>query len=120
VDDEPPLLELIRRYLERHGCVVTGFSDPAAALAEFRRDPNAFDFAVTDLAMPGLNGFELTRELLAARPGLPVVMTSGYVTPADELTAQGLGALALIPKASTVDDLGCVLERLIRERLAAR
>jgi PAS domain S-box-containing protein len=114
VDDEAPLLELVRRFLERHGCVAAGYADPAAALAEFRRAPEAYDFVVTDLAMPGLTGFELARELLAARADMPIVMMSGYVTPQDEAAAQALGALALIQKPGTVEELGDRLLRLFR------
>jgi len=114
VDDEVPLLELVRRFLERHGCVVAAYSDPALALAEFRRDPDAYDFVVTDLAMPGLSGFAFAREILAARADIPIVVTSGYVTPADELAARAMGALALIQKSGTVEELGTRLIQLFR------
>jgi CheY-like chemotaxis protein len=118
VDDEEALVRLTTRTLGRLGYQVTGYTDPAQALQAFRSRPQDFDVVVTDLSMPGMSGFDLARELLATRPDLPVVMTSGYLRPEDQRTAAQIGIGELVLKPTSVEGLGQVLERLFRSHLA--
>jgi signal transduction histidine kinase/ActR/RegA family two-component response regulator len=112
VDDEEPLVRLAKRVLTRLGYLVTGHTDPVQALEEFRDRPGDFDVIITDVSMPSLSGFDLTREALAIRPDLPVIMTSGYVRKEDEEAAQQLGVREIILKPNTLDELGKALQRL--------
>ncbi|MGA8406344.1 MAG: PAS domain S-box protein [Candidatus Acidiferrales bacterium] len=117
VDDEQALVMLVTRTLGRLGYKVTGQTDPLAAVALFRSDPSAFDVVVTDLAMPQLSGFDLSSQLLAIRPDLPIVMTSGYVRPEDQQRAVQLGVRDLILKPDTIDQLGRTLDRVLQHHL---
>lgn len=112
VDDEEPLVALVKRTLERLGYQVTGQNNPVEALELFRRDPAAFDAVVTDLAMPQLSGFDLASELLAIRPKVPIVMTSGYVRPEDQERALHMGLRDLILKPDTIEQLARTLDRV--------
>ncbi len=114
VDDEDALVLLTTRTLDRLGYRVTGYSDPAQALQAFRSRPQDFDVVVTDLSMPGMSGFDLARELLATRPDIFVVMTSGYLRPEDQRAATQIGIGELVLKPTSVEGLGQVLERLFR------
>jgi DNA-binding response OmpR family regulator len=67
-----------------------------------------------------MTGFELARQLSVLRADLPIVMTSGYVAPEDEKTALAMGALAIIQKPETVEELGARLIRLFRAVGSAR
>jgi PAS domain S-box-containing protein len=116
VDDDESLVMLTTRKLTRLGYTLTGKTDPRAALELFRQDPFAFDAVVSDLSMPGMPGFELAREMLALRADLPIIMTSGFVRPEDQQTAQQIGVLALILKPGTHDELGKALERALGSR----
>jgi DNA-binding NtrC family response regulator len=78
VDDEPNLLDLLRRYLERLGYEVETCGDAQDALALFQAAPDRFSMAITDLTLPSLNGEELIERMRRLRPGLPVIITSGY------------------------------------------
>jgi DNA-binding response OmpR family regulator len=62
VDDEPDIGTSVKLGLEKRGLIVNAYDDPQVALREFR--PNTYDFAILDIRMPGMNGFELYRELL--------------------------------------------------------
>jgi PAS domain S-box-containing protein len=115
VDDEEALVSLITRKLTRMGYKVSGFTDPASALQEFSAAPGDFDAFVTDLAMPHLSGFDLSRKVLELRPNIPVVMTSGYVQPQDEELARQIGIREIILKPSTTDDLCIALDKLLRD-----
>lgn len=114
VDDESALVFLIERALKRLGYTVVGHCDPLAALEEFRAHPQAFDLVVTDLSMPRLSGFDLARAMLAVRPDIPILMTSGYVQPEDRETALQMGLHALILKPNTIEELSAELDHLFR------
>ena len=78
VDDEPNLLDLLRRYLGRLGYEVVTCGNPQDALALFQAAPDRFSLAITDLSLPSLNGEELIDRMRLIRPGLPAIITSGY------------------------------------------
>jgi len=78
VDDEPNLLDLLRRYLTRVGYEVETCGDAEEALALFQAQPGRFSMAITDLSLPTFNGEELIERMRLLRPGLPAIITSGY------------------------------------------
>ncbi len=112
VDDDDALVRLYQRFLGSFGYRVTGVADPVLALTRFREDRSAFDAVVTDASMPGMSGFDLAREVLALRGDVPVIVTSGYVTPAYEEEAKRLGVRRLISKPDTIDELVGTLDRI--------
>ncbi len=79
LDDEPSLVSIGRRQIESLGYTVHAFNDPASALAAFRAASDKFDVVVTDYLMPGMSGLEFARALQELRPGIPIVMLSGFV-----------------------------------------
>jgi CheY-like chemotaxis protein len=111
VDDEQPLVLLITRTLKRMGYEVTGFSDPMEALHALRQQPARFQALVTDLSMPQMSGTDLAQEALQICPGLPVIVTSGYIRPQDQEIARKLGVREMILKPDTVEELGDALHR---------
>lgn len=115
VDDDDALAFLAARMLTNLGYETTAITDPERALAEFRSRPHDFDVVVTDISMPTMTGFELSRALCEIRPDLPIVVTSGYIRPEDQELARQTGARALILKPDTVEELGVVLSRVFRE-----
>jgi PAS domain S-box-containing protein len=113
IDDEDSIVRLGTLNLTRLGYRVTGCTSPVAALKEFRRDPAAFDAVVTDLSMPGLSGFDCAREMLAVRPDLPILLTSGYMRPEDEEQAREIGIRAVSGKPTALGDLGRTLSEIL-------
>lgn len=112
VDDEESLVLLARRSLSRLGYQITGYTDPAQALHAFAEHPDKFSAVITDLSMPGMSGVELARQILQIRPDIPIVMTSGYIRPEDEMEARKVGVRELLLKPDTIDDLAATLHRL--------
>lgn len=113
VDDEEALVFLVTRILERHGYEVLGFNQPKHALAELAKNPGRIDALISDLAMPGMTGFDVAREALALRDDLPVVLVSGYIRPQDTAAAQTIGVRRIILKPDTVDALASSLHELL-------
>jgi len=62
VDDEPDIVDVVKRGLEMLGLPVDAFVDPEKALQAFR--PDTYDIAILDVRMPKINGFQLYREIL--------------------------------------------------------
>jgi len=115
VDDEGSMRVTCGRLLGSMGYRVTTAADSREALEMLRRDPAAFDLVLTDQSMPHLTGLELTRQLRLLRPGLPVILTSGYSDSLQTEDPKALGISAILWKPYTVDEL----ERAVREALVA-
>jgi CheY-like chemotaxis protein len=113
VDDDPQVATAIARILEHAGYEVTACADAESALERFRRDPGAFDVVLTDQTLPRMLGDELTRALLAIRPGVPVVICTGYSEGLDDGRAQALGARALLSKPLDARELVAVLRSAV-------
>ena len=105
VDDEEPLVFLMTRMLTKVGYKVTGCTEPKAALESFRSAPNDFDVVVSDLSMPQMSGIDLAREVLQIRPGMPILIASGYIHPADNEKVRSLGLPDLLLKPDTIEAL---------------
>ncbi len=78
VDDEAPLLDLLKRYLERLGYEVDSCLTPIEALARFEADPARYALVLTDLTLPGMSGDEMLARMRARIPDLPAIVASGY------------------------------------------
>ncbi len=79
VDDEPAIVDLLKRMLEQRGFRVTAFNSSEAALHGFRSKPGGFDAIITDQTMPRMSGVELARAMHELRPDIPIVLTTGYI-----------------------------------------
>ncbi len=78
VDDEPALLELLKKYLERLGYQVDAYLTAEEALAQFDANPARYALVLTDLTLPGLGGEEMVDRMRASRPTLRAIISSGY------------------------------------------
>ena len=88
-EDEPQVMAVLRRILEKAGYAVSHAGSGDLALEIFARDPR-HDLLLTDVVMPGrLQGPALAAELRALRPDLPVVFLTGYAAE----TALGHGGI---------------------------
>jgi PAS domain S-box-containing protein len=114
VDDESSLLAIGSEILTSYGYRVEAFADPAAALQAFRSAPREFDAVITDFAMPGMTGIELARSILELRPGMPVLLSSGHLTPDQEREAQELGLHATLSKPGAAHEMLRALELAFR------
>ena len=77
-DDEQVIREFMAELLGSWGLEVAVFADGAAARDAVQADPQRYDLVITDQTMPQLTGIALARELARLRPGLPVILYTGY------------------------------------------
>lgn len=74
VDDEVPILDLVRGYLEREGFVVETATDGLAALDAVRA--SAPDVVILDVMLPGLDGIEVCRQIRAFSDAYVLMLTA--------------------------------------------
>jgi signal transduction histidine kinase/ActR/RegA family two-component response regulator len=75
VEDDPPVRRVLAQALESAGWETREAGDGASALAAFDGDVR---FVVSDVRMPGMSAVELVHALRARRPGVPILLVSGY------------------------------------------
>lgn len=78
VEDDAAVRFLSRRILEKSGYMVHEAGNPTEAEALFERMAGEFDLLLTDIVMPGSNGFQLYQRLALRAPELKVLYMSGY------------------------------------------
>jgi len=105
IDDEEALVRLGEEMMAELGYEPVGFASGAAALESFRDAPQRFDAVLSDEAMPEMTGSELAREIRRIRPDIPIVLMSGYVTPALIDRARELGIKDVLAKPLAARDI---------------
>lgn len=110
VEDDPDVRELVRRYLRRDGHEVMAVGGGQAALAAIGQHGMP-ELAVLDVAMPGMDGFELLRRLRLQQPRLDVLFLTALWMPTDLDRIRRSGASHLA-KPFTVAGLGHAMRLL--------
>ncbi|MDK9706185.1 MAG: PAS domain S-box protein [Desulforhopalus sp.] len=114
VDDDEILAEMGKGMLERLGYRVTVRRNSLEALNTFHNQPDQFDLVITDQTMPGMTGSDLARRMLQIRPGMPIILCTGYSTLLSEDKVKSLGIKGFAMKPLARKDIAM----LIREVLA--
>lgn len=95
VEDDEPTLELLSQFLGRFYSIIACSSGERALQALYTND--RIDLIVTDLRMPGVNGFDILRcaHEYSQRTGvtIPAVVLTGHGTPEDEGLARSFGVV---------------------------
>ncbi len=103
VDDEQEFTSVLAERLEARGLQVETASNGAAALEKVQASP--YDVVVLDLAMPGMDGIETLKRLLAQNPDLQVIMLTGHATVQKGIEAVRLGAREVLEKPADMSTL---------------
>ncbi len=117
IDDEEPVREALADMLRlKHHQVVVA-TQGAEGLERFQAAP--FDLVMTDLAMPGMSGWQVAQAVKALRPDVPVVLVTGWGVelPAEQLRANGVDRV--MTKPFKIDQVQEVVASF-RSRLARR
>ncbi len=113
VDDETALVQLGEEMMAELGYEPVGFSSSAAALESFRIAPNRFDAVLSDEAMPGMTGSELAAHIHRIRPDIPIVLMTGFTSPALAAKARDAGVIEVLAKPLGSRDIArCLADAL--------
>ncbi|MCS7207645.1 MAG: GAF domain-containing protein [Dehalococcoidia bacterium] len=107
VEDDPAVADMLEHMLTSLGHRPRVFRDPAKALEAV--GTQEWDALVTDLAMPGLTGWDVATYAKKARPTLPVLLLTGYGDHIDPHEAQAHGVDRVLGKPLSPQDLASAL-----------
>jgi CheY-like chemotaxis protein len=113
VDDEHAVLAFMRELLETWGLGVTPCTSATEALEALEYGGEDFVLAITDQTMPRMTGLQLAAEIRARRPGLPVVLYTGYAEGLPEGGVEAAGVRAVVRKPIEPAELRNAIEPLI-------
>jgi len=116
VDDHALCRDAVQGLLESLGYRVTASGSPRAALETFRNRPDDFDLVFTDLSMNEMNGAELARQLLTARPTIPIILSSGYELAGAANQVRHLGVREVLTKPVERNRLAASVARALTPR----
>jgi PAS domain S-box-containing protein len=116
IDDDEVMVVLVQSLLERLGYQATCVLDAREAIALVAAHPDRFDVVVTDFNMPECSGLDVAEALAGLRPGLPVAISSGYIS--DDLRARAaeLGVRCMMQKEHTFEELGSLVHAALQQR----
>jgi two-component system cell cycle sensor histidine kinase/response regulator CckA len=104
VDDENSVRTFALRALRKKGYDVVGASSAENALEILETDKN-FQLLITDMVMPGLNGIELSKQVLEMLPEIKIILASGYSEDILKGEFADVEHLSFIPKPFSLTDL---------------
>ncbi|PWE16689.1 DNA-binding response regulator [Marinicauda salina] len=114
VDDDDRIRDLLAKFLRAQGMRVSTAPNAEKALAMLRS--LAFDLLILDVMMPGMNGFDLTREIRATRD-CPILLLTARGEPEDRIKGLSLGADDYLAKPFEPEELLLRAQAILRRML---
>jgi CheY-like chemotaxis protein len=112
VDDELSTREILEQFCRSRGLAVTTAADGRAAITALERSPSQYALVLTDINMPGADGFDVLKATKAASDSCYVVMITGYATLDSALRAVREGAYDYLAKPFSLGQLDVLLARI--------
>jgi CheY-like chemotaxis protein len=116
IDDEEAIARVSQRILEQLGYQAVVRTSSLTALETFRQTPHHFDLVITDQTMPHMTGEALAYELRRIRPGIPIILCTGFSHTIDAEKAQAQGIDAFLMKPLVARDLGLAIQHVLAQR----
>jgi PAS domain S-box-containing protein len=117
VDDEPDVAAVVKDVLATVGHEVDTAISGSEALKML--ELTAYDLVFTDLGMPDMSGWEVAERINEERPGLAVVLVTGWGTSLDEADANKRGVTAIVQKPFEIDELLKIAHGVLSKSLSA-
>lgn len=112
VDDEPRVRELILAYFSTLGIRASGAQDGRSAIATLQRSKGRFGLVITDLNLPGADGFAVLQAARQANAACCVVIITGYASLDSAIQAVRVGAYDYLTKPFSIRQLDAILGRI--------
>jgi len=114
VEDEKSMREVLRMLLEEENYTVSTAADGLEGLSYVEKD--IFDLVVSDIKMPGLNGFGLLKKIKEISPDTLVIMITAFGTTESAIEAMKLGAYDYINKPFNIDEIRLIVRKAIEKK----
>jgi CheY-like chemotaxis protein len=116
VEDELSIAQMEKMMLEMLGYTVSMYTASIDGLDAFKHAPESFDIVVTDLTMPRMTGTEMVGLIRQVRPGMPVVVCTGYRNTVDEHVGDEDPRCRYVQKPTSMHDLGCAVRWVLDDK----
>ncbi|MCX5855515.1 MAG: PAS domain S-box protein [Deltaproteobacteria bacterium] len=116
IDDEPALVEVGSIMLTSLGYYVTSKTSSIEALEVFRVRPYDFDLVITDMTMPNMTGIELAQKIMRTRPGIPIILCTGFSETITPEKAKTLGLREFIMKPIIKIQIAEAIRRVLDQK----
>ena len=110
VDDSEAIRQILADALEQEGYRVQTAADGHQAWELLRQSRFCYDLVITDVTMPAVDGLELLARIMADWPWIKVVLITGCANADLKLRAQMLGAVAVLSKPCSLDQIQRTLQ----------
>ncbi|MBF0302479.1 MAG: response regulator [Desulfamplus sp.] len=114
VDDEAPIVDMAQEMLTTLGYRVEGVIGSVEALERFSQQPKRFDIVITDQTMPEMTGCELAKKIWEIRPGLPIILCSGFNDLVNPESAKSLGIREYVMKPYSKQEISIKIRRALQ------
>ncbi len=114
VEDEQGMNEILRILLESDGYDVSSAADGRSGIELMEKD--IYDLVITDIKMPGVDGFEVLRKAKELSPDTLVIMITAFGTTESAIEAMKLGAYDYIHKPFKIDEIRIVVNKALEKR----
>ena len=111
VDDEDVLALLGKEMLAGLGYDVVERTSSLEALKLFQSGPDRFDLVITDMTMPNMTGIELAQEIMRIRPGIPVILCTGFSKAVTPEMVKAIGLIDVIMKPIVKGQIAAAIRR---------
>ena len=118
IDDEKYFLESVSQMLKQLGYKVDPRSDVLVALNLFRQTPDKYDLVITDQTMPIMTGYELAKELMRIRPGIPIILCTGFNETVSKEKAEAIGIRKYVMKPIVSAEAAQIIRQVLDENSA--
>ncbi len=119
VDDENAIVSMEKQMLERLGYSVVSYTSSIDALEAFRADATRFDLVITDMAMPNMSGDAMASEMVKIRPGIPILLCTGFSEKMPEEKAKAMGIKGFLMKPIIKKDLSSMIREVLDNKEGA-
>lgn len=116
VDDEPTVRELLHEYFGASGFRVTSAPDGRGAITILQRSWGRFGLVITDLNLPGADGFAVLQAARQVNPNCFVVIITGFASLDSAIRAVRVGAYDYLTKPFSLAQLDVILARISDRR----
>ncbi len=118
VEDEKSMNEVLRILLESEGFDVTSAYDGSEGIEYLKKD--IYDLVITDIRMPGVDGFEVLKKAKELSPDTVVIMITAFGTNESVIEAMKLGAYDYIHKPFQVEEIRIIVNKALEKRRMKR
>ena len=116
VDDEVSIIKWMSRILMQLGYDVVVSYNGSDALKILASSPSDFDLVLTDLAMPGMTGLELSEKIKARQPAIPIILCTGFSEGLTSGTIQRYGISKMVMKPLIASELAEMISNVLVQK----